>query len=176
MSVPKIPPPVKLIFSVIYADSSNCQKGISMLQKEWGAIDFLKMDLPFHHTTYYEREMGHPLRRCFLSFKTLIDRQALVTVKRVSNQIENDLAKEDGRRTLNLDPGYVTDYQLVLASGKNFSHRIYLGEGVFADLTLVFREKKFEPLPWTYPDYRQAPLMDALMAVRADYLKDRSNV
>ena len=145
---------------------------LTLLQESCGEIDFCERTLPFSHTKYYEKEMGTGLQRCFISFKRLIDRHHLVEVKLLSNEIENSLANDNSGRTINIDPGYLTDSQLVLATGKNFSHRIYLGKGVFADLTLVFRDHAYQFLPWTYPDYKEDHMQAILMNIRKQYSKD----
>lgn len=173
MSIPKIPDSVKLISSILYSDQKVCEIAMDELSKKWGKIDFLEAGIPFRYTDYYYKEMGSPLFRNFLSFEMLIDRSKLIQAKLFSNQIENNLAKEGGARRLNIDPGYLTDSQVVLATGKNFSHRIYLGEGIFSDLTLLFKGKKYEALPWTYPDYQGEHMLSILMKIRNQYVEDR---
>lgn len=173
MSIPKDPSLVKLVTSLLCADIGVCEEAISILKKKWGEVDVREDRLPFSHTDYYSKEMGGPLYRTFLSFKPLMQRERLVEAKLFSNDVENRLAKSDGSRRINIDPGYLTDGQFILATGKNYSHRVYLGEGIFADLTLVYRDGGYQSLPWTYPDYREAPLQSALLKMREIYLKDR---
>lgn len=172
MSAPSEPKQVKLIISILYANRGLCEQAVETLQKEFGEMDLTEFDLPFHYTQYYLKEMGENLKRCFVSFKDLIFREKLVSIKLFTNKIENNLAKEDGRRTLNVDPGYLNDAQLILATGKNFSHRIYLGKGIFGDLTLIFKGNKFHALPWTYADYQDEPLRNFLIKIRKDYLEN----
>lgn len=174
MSVPLEPKPVKLIISILYSDRILCDQALDQLKIKFGEIDHIEFELPFHYTDYYQNEMGDKLRRCFFSFKNLFSREILIDVKIFTNKIENSLAKEDGRRKLNIDPGYLSDYQLILATGKNFSHRVYLGKGIFGDLTLIFKGEKFHSLPWTYPDYQDAPLNHMLMNIRKAYLDDKT--
>ncbi len=99
----------------------------------------------------------------------LVEQDALVEVKLVTQRLEAATMKE-GRRTVNIDPGILTAERLVLATGKNFTHRIYLGHGVFADLTLVFRKGSFVALPWTYPDYASEESISLWNAARRSYL------
>ncbi len=164
---------MKLITSLIYADHTLADDAINELKQKWGEIDILESAIPFHFTDYYYKEMGRPLYRHFFSFKKLIERSRLVESKIISNQIENRLAKTNGCRTLNVDPGYLTDSQMILATGKNFSHRVYLGEGIFADLTLIFERGEYNALPWTYPDYRDSHMRGLLSKIRDQYLKDK---
>lgn len=172
MSCPQEPKPVKLVTSLIYSNGEAYQKVLALLKQKFGEIDFSEAHFPFTFTEYYTREMGRPLWRSFFSFKTLIARERLVEIKLFTNEIENNLAKEDGRRTLNIDPGYINDAQLILATGKNFSHRIYLGRGLFGDLTLMFKHNQFQAFPWTYPDYQEEPIRSLLLKMRERYLKD----
>ena len=167
------PPPVKLVTSFIYQDSAYRDEALQPLCHRWGVIDIQEMELPFHYTDYYRKEMGFPLYRAFVSFERLIPREQLVKAKLYSTQIEITLAKAGGRRTINIDPGYVTDSQLILATGKNYSHRIYLGEGIFGDLTLIYEHKKFKAQPWTYPDYQSEPMVRLLEMMRKKYIEDK---
>ena len=172
MSCPQEPKPVKCVTSLIYSDHEAYEKALSLLSQKMGAIDFIEEDFPFTFTEYYTREMGRPLWRSFFGFKTFISRETLVDIKLFTNEIENNLAKEDGRRTLNIDPGYLSDSQLVLATGKNFAHRIYLGRGLFGDLTLMFKNNQFQTFPWTYPDYQKEPIRSLLLKMRERYVRD----
>lgn len=127
--------------------------------------------VPFLHTTYYEREMGTGLLRYFLLFKPLRDREELPSVKLITNDIEANMS-EGGRRTINIDPGYIALEQVVLATTKGFAHRIYLGQGIFGDLTLMHAAGTYKPLPWTYPDYGSAEMISMLKCWREEYKKD----
>ena len=137
----------------------------------YGPVDLVSPWLPFDYTDYYEKEMGRPLCRRLLAFKHLIDQEQLPDIKHQTNAIESDFARE-GRRGVNIDPGYLLLERLVLATGKNFSHRIYLRRGIYADLTLIYRKERFESLPWTYPDYADAHLQEFLFKVRKQYAFD----
>jgi hypothetical protein len=115
--------------------------------------------------------MGAPLFRRMLSFQEHIRQNGLVDVKLATNGIEREYAVGNKRR-VNLDPGYLVHERFVLATGKNYSHRIYLDRGIYADLTLVYRRGAFEALPWTYPDYAHHDLMSFLERVRKKYVFD----
>ena len=170
MSDLKKPHRVKLFFSLLYQDISVCEPWLDLFYQKWGRADIMYHQIPFLHTSYYEEEFGKTLERSILSFSNHIERDQLIEAKLWGVQIENQLANDRGNRTLNIDPGYVTDYQVVLATGKNYSHRIYLDRGVFADLTMVYREGKYQALPWTYPDYIQEPLQGIFTEIRKAYL------
>ena len=127
--------------------------------------------MPFDQTTYYEPEMGQPLFRRMLAFKNMIHQSQLAEIKLGTNKIES-LFVVDGKRTVNIDPGYLLLERLVLATGKNFSHRIYIGKDIYADLTLIYRQGRFESLPWTFPDYAGKQIQQFLQRVRSKYAID----
>jgi hypothetical protein len=173
MSIPGPPPPAKLVCSVLSADLAGLYPvALAGLEALFGPVDFASEALPFDFTTYYDRELGTPLARRFLSFARLLPQDGLVAAKLATNALEAKLAGPDGRRRVNCDPGLLTQERLVLATGKNFSHRIYLGQGIFADLTLVFRAGSWQILPWTFPDYASSAMRAILTAIRDSYRKD----
>jgi hypothetical protein len=137
----------------------------------YGALDLVSAWMPFDYTTYYEPEMGAHLVRRMLAFKTLVRQDDLPAIKLKTNRLEAQYSK-DSRRRVNIDPGYLLLERLVLASGKNFSHRIYLDDGIYADLTLVYQHGAFKKLPWTYPDYADQPMLEFLQQVRRKYAID----
>ena len=133
-----------------------------MLEDEWGEIDFQSDLLPFDHTPYYAPEFGQGLVRRIWSLGTLIDPGTLSTIKLRTNELEQRCAV-DGRRRINLDSGYVSMAKLVLATTKNHGHRIYVGDGIYAEVTLQYRDGAYRSWPWTYPDYA-TPTYCALFA------------
>lgn len=116
-------------------------------------------------STYYQAEMGADLKRQFIFFGRPITADGLAEIKCWTNAIERALAVAD-RRRVNLDPGYLAPSKLVLATTKDFSHRIYLRDGIYAEVTLQFRAGSFQPLPWTYPDYRTPAAIALFNAAR----------
>ncbi|HIE43995.1 MAG TPA: DUF4416 family protein [Candidatus Omnitrophica bacterium] len=140
------------------------------LQKLWGAIDFKGPPFLFNHTDYYEQEMGTNLRKEFISFQNLINPESLASIKLTTNQLEERYSEEGGR-IINIDPGYISSSKLVLASTKNYYHRIYLGGGIYAEVTLFFKKGTFKPLPWTYPDYRTDESISIFNRIREIYRK-----
>jgi len=168
MSQPQPPRPAKLVIGVLTGDPALFPGVAAELEAAFGSIDIVSPWLPFGYTRYYEREMGATLQRRVLAFTPLIEQDRLPAVKSATNALERGrMAK--GRRRVNIDPGYLLLERFVLASGKNHAHRIYLGHGIYADLTLVFQRGDFRPLPWTYPDYADNPLRRFLCAVRQKY-------
>src|ERR1700740_3053227 len=124
------PRPVKLFIGLIYSQDAPIDECIKRLETIFGEIDFMSEEFPFNFTYYYEEEMGKELRRKILSFRELIKRDKLVGVKILTNQIEKMFSIED-RRRINIDPGYIAPEHLILATGKGYYHRPYLGQGVY---------------------------------------------
>jgi hypothetical protein len=165
------PRPVKLFIGLIYSQDAPVNECIKRLETTFGEIDFMSEEFPFNFTSYYEEEMGKELRRKILSFRKLIERNELVDVKIFTNQIEKTFSIE-GKRKINIDPGYIAPEHLILSTGKGYYHRPYLGRGVYADLTLVYKNKEFHTLEWTYPDYRTEEMRQLLRSIREKYMVD----
>lgn len=145
----------KLICGIIANSKEMLEKGLTVLKENFGDIERRSKIIPFDFTNYYESEMGKGLIRQWTSFLNLIKEDEIKDVKLKTIGLEKRLASEDGRRNVNIDPGYISLSKLVLASTKDYSHRIYLGDGIFAEVTLIYKKGAFQPLEWTYPDYRQ---------------------
>jgi len=171
MSVPHPPQPAKLVIGMLLARPDLFPALAAELEVAFGRMDLVSAWMPFDYTTYYAKEMGSSLSRRVLAFRPLMDQERLPAIKSATNAIECAYAL-GGRRQVNLDPGYLLLERFVLATGKNYSHRIYLGQGIYADLTLIYRRGTFHPLPWTYPDYAGPALRRFLLAVRAKYALD----
>lgn len=147
------PEPALLLVSVLGHDDDQLLAVFPELEKQFGPLDCLTPKLPFDFSPYYEREMGRPLCRRLAVFAEPFHREQLPAVKNLTNSLEGRLADPSGRRTVNLDPGYLAIEHLVLATTKKSYHRPYLGEGIYADLTLIYQHGGYRALPWTYPDY-----------------------
>lgn len=104
------------------------------------------------YSDYYSDELGWPIKRRFIFFKNIINPERIVDIKIATNDIERQLSTE-GRRSINIDPGYITPSKVVLASTKNYSHRIYIGKGIYAEVTLIYRDGRYQPHLFTYRDY-----------------------
>jgi len=169
MSTPNEAEDVKLISSLFSSDKELIDNVINELELLFGPTDWISPWLLFDRTRYYEKEMGWPLHRRFISFRDLIRPEEIVRIKLAANRIENNYTKEDGTRSINIDPGYISLERLVLATGKNYIHRIYLSDGIYADLTLIFHGKSFKSIEWTYPDYRDPVTIGYFNDVRSRY-------
>jgi len=164
------PLPVKLIAGMFTANTELLEEAKVRLSQEFGPIDYESELLPFDHTTYYAAEFGENLKRRFVAFAELVHPERLAEIKLLTNAMEIEWAVE-GKRRINIDPGYVSHAKLVLATTKNHAHRIYLGQGIYAEVTLHFRSGTFQPWPWTYPDYASLPLIAIFNHIRGLYVK-----
>ncbi len=172
MSTPRPPDPAKLVMSVFMKDKTLFAQVFARLEAIGGPVDLLSRWLDFDFTDYYHREMGIPLYRRILAFKPLIDQTDLASIKLASNDIEQ-LFVVNGKRRINIDPGYLLSSRFVLATGKDYSHRIYIGDNIYADLTLMYNTRQgFISLDWTYPDYGGPEITGFLEKVRDKYLLD----
>jgi hypothetical protein len=131
-----------------------------------GAVDDSTGDLPLTETRYYEREMGEGLVKRYQTFANLAGPEHLAPLKLAAMGLESELAGPGGGRTVNLDPGYVFDGGLALSTAKFSGHRLYLGQGIWGELTLHFHRGSFEALPWTYRDYLRPEVIALLTRAR----------
>lgn len=168
MSTPSESDGVKLISSMFSPNEELIDRGMAELEEIFGLIDWKSPPLFFDRTTYYAREMGWPLHRRFITFQTLVRPEDLVDIKLETNSIEQRHLHE-GNRQVNIDPGYISLERLVLATGKNYTHRIYLAKGIYADLTLIFNKGSFRPLQWTYRDYSDPGIIAFFNEIRERY-------
>ena len=177
MTRPRPPEPVKLICGVLTSDRKRWRNVEALLCERFSPVEDRTPWGLFDFTHYYDGEMGSPLWRCFLSFRELLAPDLLAESKLTTNEIETYLAAHHpGRkRFVNLDPGWLTPGQLVLASTKPAAHRIYLREGIYAELELLYRQARWHPLPWTYPDYRTPDARLFFSQVRRRYLEQRKS-
>jgi hypothetical protein len=166
--VRKYNPRVKLIIGFIYKDEAIFIKAKSRLKIRFGRIDFQTDTFDFNYTNYYEKEMGFGLKRKFISFSKLIPVQDLYRIKLYTNRLEAKLLNA-GERQVNIDPGYVDLAKLVLASTKDYAHRIYLRKGIFAEITLSYKGNSFTFNDWTYPDYRSQEYIGVFNEIRKLY-------
>jgi len=171
MSQPQLPEPAKLVISLFLKEKGIVAAVVEELSRKFGPVDMISSWFPFDYTEYYETEMGSPLFRRIFAFKNLIKQSSLAEIKLATNNIEHKYSK-NGKRIFNLDPGYMIKSRFVLATGKNYSHRIYIGKKIYADLTLIYTKGSFQTLPWTYPDYADKKMLSHLEIVRSKYLTD----
>lgn len=160
---------VKLIIGFIYKDEAFFIKSRDSLKRKFGRVDFESPALDFNYTAYYEKEMGAGLKRRFISFSKLVPIQDLYRIKLYTNRLESRFL-DFGMRRVNIDPGYLDLAKLVLASTKDYSHRIYLRKGIFAEITLSYRNNSFTSNDWTYPDYCSKEYIDIFNKIRQLYI------
>lgn len=167
----KKPNPVKLFTAVFTANIDLFEKVKKILEEKFGEIDLESQNFDFDNTDYYEEEMGKNLKKKFYFFKDLIMPDKIVDIKIETMKIEEKFM-EEGKRKVNIDPGYVDLSKIVLSSKKDYSHRIYLGKGVYAEVTLYFKKGNFHIFPYTYPDYRREDYIKVFLKAR-EILKEK---
>lgn len=163
--------PVKLFVGVLISHENLLGDVESQLSSNYGPVDHRSPVLPFTFTDYYRHETGDQILRVFLSFELLIDGGQLPEIKRYTNILEETLAASDKtvKRPVNLDPGYLEHSKVILASTKNFYHRMYLSRGIFGEVTMHFRNGAYEFFPWTYPDYKSTEYQRFFLELRTIY-------
>lgn len=142
------------------------------LEDNFGPIDTVTTPFPFSFTDYYVPEMGEGIERFFISFSALISPETLSRIKVITNEIEKEF-EEDGGRKINLDPGTLSEANIILATTKNRSHRIAIGNNLYAELTLMYKNHGYVSFPWTYSDYKSQGVQAILLQFRKDYLAKR---
>ncbi len=168
MGLARVFTPEKLVVGVLTSRPERREDLISKLESAWGSIDQATEGFPFTYTKYYCREMGDAIQRFFVSFQRLVDPGDLAGVKLATNELEQGF-REDQGRTVNLDPGIMSLSRFALATTKESGHRIPLSRGIYAEVTLQYRGGSFQPLPWTYPDYRCPTTLGVLNEMRERY-------
>jgi hypothetical protein len=164
----KRPFPVKFICGFIFSKEDIYVQTKKNMEKKFGRIDFESNVLKFDFTDYYQKEMGSPLFRKFISFERLIDPQEIIKIKLFCIKLEKKFSVEE-KRKINIDPGYLNEAKLVLATTKDYFHRIYLGRGIFAEVTLYYRKNNFYEFTTTYPDYRTSQYKSIFVTIREIY-------
>ena len=175
MSTPGQADPAKLVISLVMKDKEIISKILFLLEDCFGNIDIISNWFNFDYTDYYYKEMGSPLFRRVIVFKKLIAQKDLADIKEITNSFEKKREK-DKKRNINIDPGYLLLSRFILATGKDYSHRIYLDKGIYADLTLIYKHGKYFPLEWTYPDYASNEMIQFLKKTRQKYSMDLKNI
>lgn len=172
------PSTVRLFMGLIYKPAAPISELLEKLEEKLGTINFKSKETLFDHSFYYTKEMGEGLLRKIITFQKLIRRTDIVETKTFTNSLEEVFSYEGGR-VVNIDPGYIAQEHVILATGKGFSHRPYLGSGVYADLTLVYIKDEYRTLPWTYPDYGRKEMRALFKDLRNLYvnqLKKEQNI
>jgi hypothetical protein len=170
----KKPEPVKLIIGILAADENCLAAAIETLISDFGKVDLISDVWPFNQTDYYKEETGENILRQFVSVEKLIDPGKLAQIKHRTNELEKELAarlKVGLPRPVNLDPGIIEPSKLVLATTKNYAHRIYIGSEMYAEVTLIYEKGIWRAFEYTYPDYRQRYYHDFFTKIRTKLLE-----
>jgi hypothetical protein len=175
MAILSHPDPSLLVIACFsrHCDCLNWAK--DRLEEIFGHVSLISKDFDFNHTKYYEPDMGPGLRKRFLAFDNLVPSNCLPDVKNRTISLERELADLrlfPEKRPLNLDPGLLQLGKFLLATTKDQAHRIYLHDGIYAEVTLRFQDGSFEPWPWTYADYREPAYHEFLTGARF-FLRER---
>ncbi|MGR3220080.1 MAG: DUF4416 family protein [Candidatus Anammoxibacter sp.] len=173
--------PVNLIIGMLSSLPGIFKTAESKLAEQYGPIDIESELIPFTFTEYYKKETGDNISRKFLSFKNLIEPEDIASIKIDTNNLETTISDEgvyNVPRIINLDPGYICNSKLILATTKDYSHRIYLQKGIFAEITLQYHSKpgSYKPQPWTFPDYQTKEYIVFFNKVRTCYFKKRNSI
>jgi hypothetical protein len=144
-----------LIFAIMWNENKveNLNAAIKILESKFGKIVKKSDDFILSYSNYYEKEMGEGLKKSFFMTDFIIDKEDSINLKHYTMNLEDDF-RENGRRTVNIDPVYLDEYQVVALSHKNKGSRIYIGKGVYAEMELLYHHGSFQPLLWTYLDYK----------------------
>jgi hypothetical protein len=163
--------PVKLFIGVLVSDPKLIGAVEETLVESFGPIDRRSPVIPFDFTDYYNSQMGDIIDRVFFSFERLIEADQLSEIKTETNELESQLARllQTVKRPVNLDPGYIEPAKVILASTKNFYHRISIGKGIFAEVTMHFKNNTYQFFPWTYPDYKSKEYQEFFLKIRHIY-------
>ncbi len=161
----------KIILGILTKEVERIDLPIKLLEEIWGEEEMRSEVIPFDFTDYYEKEMGKNLSRLWVSFLRPFPAEAMRDLKLQSLAVEKKFQNPLGGRQFNLDPGLLTLSNLCLLTHKNYAHRIYLGAGIFCEVTLLYKNKTFEKLPWTYPDYSSAVAINFFQEVRQRLLR-----
>jgi hypothetical protein len=158
-----------LVMAILISRPQLGEPLLTELRARFGAIAYRSAELAFAFTHYYDGEMGTPITRFFVSFDEPVDPGKLAHIKIETNRLESRFS-ESGLRKVNLDPGLLSGGRFILASTKDGLQRIPLSRGIYAEVTLVYRNGSYRPLEWTYPDYRSREYLDILEEIRQLHL------
>jgi len=168
MGKPGQPKKVLLFIATLFKDKEAYYTARKILEEKFGSIFLESPEKLWNYSDYYRPELGSPIMRRFMFFENLISEGEIAQIKIQTNQIEEELSK-DGKRTINLDPGYIGLAKLVLATTKDYSHRIYLRDGIYGEVTLIFKDNSFRPHIKTYRDYAEDEYIKLFNLARAIY-------
>lgn len=160
------------IVSIIYSSLDALAESLKALERKFGPVQYETLEIDCNKTEMYTEEMGSELLRRFFSFERLAERGWLVEMKKICHKIEPNFADQTAGydfRTVNIDPGILTPSNLTMASHRELNHRVYLKDGVYAELALIYARGQFRRLPWTNPDYCQGEAIEFFMRVHESF-------
>lgn len=166
------PPPGRLIVSIIYSSMDALAEAVKALEKRFGRVQCETMEVSCYEADDYREEMGDNLLRRFLSFEKEVPLDSLPFLKAICHKIEprfSDIVEDYSFRTVNIDPGILTPSNVVMASHKEYNHRIYLQDGVYAEIALIYARGRYLRLPWTNPDYCNDEAINFFNRVRQSF-------
>jgi hypothetical protein len=172
MTEPRLPSAALLVVAAFSRHGDALDWAHEQLQRAFGPLACVSPRYPFNHTKYYDATMGADQLKQLLAFDQMVGQDQLAGIKRQTIQMERKLAQQgtfSEQRPLNLDPGLLTLGKFLLATTKDQAHRIYLRDGIYAEVTLRFQDGRYEPWPWTYADYREPEVAEALKEFRNYY-------
>ncbi len=162
----------RLLVYIVHSSLDALADALSALEKRFGLVQFETLELPDNKDEFYREEMGENLQRRFFSFERTIGRDAMTNVKSVCHKIESQFADRVDDycfRTVNIDPGILTPSNIVMASHREYNHRVYLEDGVYAELALVWSKGRYVRLPWTNPDFCHGEAIEFFQRVRGSF-------
>lgn len=170
MGTPHPPEKALLFLALLFASKEVIESALPILRERFGVILIESPESAWSHSHYYDKELGTPVLRRFIFFSSLFDAATLPEIKLETNRLENAFSHE-GKRRINVDPGYITSSKVVLASAKDYSHRLYLGKGIYGEVALYFQGNRFHPMPYTYQDYREPKGLELFEKARKELKK-----
>jgi hypothetical protein len=176
MGTAKFPSPVKIFVAITFNCRADIDRVLTLVDSKFGSREDILGPISFDWTEYYSDEMGSGLLKYYIIYKNPVERERLADLKLFTNDLESRFVI-DNRRMVNIDPGYLAKDKLALATTKDFYHRLYLGKGIYAEVTLHYRKGRYRYFSWTYPDFKEADLHRFLEKPRASlvkYLRDLS--
>jgi len=171
MAIPTLPKPVKYFVAILWQDESVLSAACEFMKQSWGEIDYQGPDRSFDSSDYYDQEMGRGLQRRIIAFAQLRSPEELSAAKLRCNELEEKLRPGPAGRNINLDIGYLDHNKIILASAKGLGQKIYLSQGIYADLVARYGHGRYQPFEWTFPEFKAGRYDEELKIIRERYLQ-----
>ena len=166
------PLPVKLFVGMFSPQTFLFEEIKKVLEGVYGPVDMESPVWPWEHTDYYTEEMGSGLKRKFIFFGRLIEPEIISDIKLKTVGLEKEYLNEDGGRRINIDPGYMDSARVALVSTDDYSHRVYIGKGIYGEVALIYSGSDYRILHYTYPDFRKREYHDIFKKARLLYQRE----